>query len=112
MAKDEKAAKAAYWRQQIEGFQAGGLSVKDYCAQKGIAVANWYYWRKRLADAVEPQPMVQGTEGFLPVTLASARSSISPVEIHLLSGRSLKLSAPMDAGWLHTLVRVLESPCG
>ncbi len=38
--------------------------------------------------------------------------SVSPVEIHLLSGRSLKLTAPVDAGWLHTLVRVLESPCG
>ncbi|OYV75812.1 MAG: transposase, partial [Acidithiobacillus ferrivorans] len=44
--------------------------------------------------------------------LAPVRPSVSPVEIHLLSGRSLKLTAPMDAGWLHTLVRVLESPCG
>ena len=47
MAKDEKTAKAAYWRQQIELLKASGLSVKEYCcAQKGIAVANWYYWRK------------------------------------------------------------------
>ena len=109
MTKDEK---AAYWRQQVDGFQASGLSVKNYCAQEGIAVATLHYWRKRFADAVEPQSMVNGTEGFLPVTLAPVRPSVSPVEIHLLSGRSLKLTAPMDAGWLHTLVRVLESPCG
>jgi len=56
--------------------------------------------------------MFNGTEGFLPVTLAPARTSVSPVEVHLLSGRSLKLTAPMDAGWLQTLVRVLEGPCG
>ncbi|MBU2725002.1 IS66 family insertion sequence element accessory protein TnpB, partial [Acidithiobacillus ferridurans] len=43
---------------------------------------------------------------------APARPSVSPVEVHLLSGRSLKLTAPMDAGWLQTLVQVLESPCG
>ena len=35
MTKDEK---AAYWRQQIGGFQASGLSAKNYCAQEGIAV--------------------------------------------------------------------------
>ncbi|MCR2831977.1 IS66 family insertion sequence element accessory protein TnpB [Acidithiobacillus ferrooxidans] len=109
MTKDEK---AAYWRQQVDGFQASGLSVKNYCAQEGIAVATLHYWRKRFAEAVELQPMGTGTEGFLPVTLTTVRPSVPPVEIHLLSGRRLKLTAPMDAGWLQTLVRVLENPCG
>ena len=109
MTKDEK---AAYWRQQIDGFQASGLSAKNYCAQEGIAVATLHYWRKRFADAVQSQQRATGTEDFLPVTVAPVRPSVSPVEIHLLSGRSLKLTAPMDTGWLHTLVRVLESPCG
>ena len=36
MTKDEK---TAYWRQQVDGFQASGLSAKNYCAQEGIAVA-------------------------------------------------------------------------
>ena len=109
MTQDEK---AAYWRQQVDGFQASGLSVKNYCTQEGIAVATLHYLRKRFADAAEPQSMVHKTDGFLPVTLAAVRPSVSPVEVHLLSGRSLKLTAPMDAGWLQTLVQVLESPCG
>ena len=109
MTKEEK---TAYWRQQVDGFQASGLSAKNYCAQEGIAVATLHYWRKRFADAVEPRPMIHGTKGFLPVTLAPVGPSVSLVEIMLLSGRSLKLTAPMDTGWLQTLVRVLESPCG
>ena len=36
MTKDEK---TTYWWQQIDGFRASGLSVKNYCAQEGIAVA-------------------------------------------------------------------------
>ncbi|MBE7564440.1 IS66 family insertion sequence element accessory protein TnpB, partial [Acidithiobacillus sp. HP-6] len=32
--------------------------------------------------------------------------------IHLLSGRSLKLAAPVDTHWLQTLVQILERPCG
>ncbi|RRN84258.1 MAG: IS66 family insertion sequence hypothetical protein, partial [Acidithiobacillus ferrooxidans] len=35
----KKEEKVAYWRQQVEGFQASGQSVKNYCAQAGIAVA-------------------------------------------------------------------------
>ena len=107
-----KSEKVAYWRRHVDMQRVSGLSIKNYCAQEGIAVANWYYWRKRFADAVEPQPKTPGTDGFVPVTLTSARSSLSPVEIHLLSGRTLQLSAPVDAGWLRTLVQVLESPCG
>jgi hypothetical protein len=49
---------------------------------------------------------------FLPVRLAPAGSIANSVEIRLLSGRSLKLTAPMDADWLRTLVQVLESSCG
>jgi len=81
-----KGEKTAYWRQQVDGFQASGLSAKNYCAREGIAVATLHYWRKRFADVLEPWPMVHGTEGFLPVTLAPVRPSVSPVEIHLLSG--------------------------
>ncbi|MHB8181534.1 MAG: IS66 family insertion sequence element accessory protein TnpA, partial [Acidithiobacillus ferrivorans] len=57
MTKDEK---TAYWRQQVYGFQASGLSVKNYCAQEGIAVATLHYWRKRFADAVQSQQRATG----------------------------------------------------
>ena len=45
MTKDEK---AAYWRQQVDGFQASGLSAKNYCAQEGIAVATLMSWNQSL----------------------------------------------------------------
>ncbi|WP_264318030.1 IS66 family insertion sequence element accessory protein TnpA [Acidithiobacillus caldus] len=40
MTQDEK---IAFWRQQVERFRASGLSVKNYCAQEGIAVATLHY---------------------------------------------------------------------
>lgn len=109
MTKEEK---VAYWRQQVDEFQASGLSVKHFCARAGIAVATLHYWRKRFAASSEPRSLSASPEGFLPVTLAPVRPSVSPVEIHLLSGRGLKLAVPVDVVWLQTLVRVLESPCG
>ncbi|MDD3761433.1 MAG: hypothetical protein PHO57_11480 [Acidithiobacillus sp.] len=41
MTKERQTEKVEFWRQQMEGFAASGLSVKAYCAQQGIAVANW-----------------------------------------------------------------------
>ena len=41
MTKDEK---TAYWRRQVDGLRTSGLSVKDYCAQDGNAVATLHYW--------------------------------------------------------------------
>jgi hypothetical protein len=112
MTKAERAEKVAFWRQQIEGFAGSGLSVKAYCAQQGIAVANWYYWRKRLDKNTQTRVLVSGAEEFVPITLAPNRASIPLVEIQLLSGRSLKVSAPLDTSWLRSLVQVLEGPCG
>ena len=112
MTKEERSEKVEFWRQQMEGFAASGLSVKAYCAKQGIAVANWYYWRKRLsAHRLSREASVPGAE-FLPVHLADRSSGMPAVEIQLLSGRSLKLSAPLDMSWLQSLVRILEESCG
>ena len=82
-----KGENTAYWRQQVDGFQASGLSVKNYCAQEGIAVATLHYWRKRFADAVEPRPMVQWDKrpmsggakiGCHPLCTAAASASGDP----------------------------------
>ncbi len=42
MTKEEK---VAYWRQQVDGYRASGLSGKNHCAQERIAVATLHYWR-------------------------------------------------------------------
>lgn len=86
MTKEEQVEKVAFWRQQIERVAASGLSDKAYFAQQGIAVANWYYWRKRLGKSAESRMMVSGAEEFLPITLAPNRASMPAVEIQLLSG--------------------------
>ncbi|MDD3760773.1 MAG: IS66 family insertion sequence element accessory protein TnpB [Acidithiobacillus sp.] len=112
MTKKERTEKVEFWRQQLDAFATSGLSVKDYCAQQGIAVANWYYWRKRLTQHSTPRELSASGEEFLPVRLAEMSSSMPVVEVQLLSGRRLKFSAPLDSAWLQSLVQVLEGPCG
>ncbi len=68
-------------------------------------------WRARVEDFRGSSLTV-----FLPVTLTHSMVPISTaasvMEIRLLSGRAVILSAPVDTSWLRTLVQILETPCG
>ena len=37
-----------FWQMVFETFQAGGLTVRQFCRQEGITESNFYYWRKKL----------------------------------------------------------------
>ncbi|WP_348550401.1 IS66 family insertion sequence element accessory protein TnpB [Acidithiobacillus sp.] len=100
-----KKEKWEIWRKRVEDCPASGLTIPAYCAQEGISVPSFYYWRKRVADGeVSPAEKTHGA-GFLPVTLTPVRLPAPAIEVRLLSGRSLKLSAPVDGQWLHTLIQ-------
>lgn len=47
------------WAEIIRERQESRLTVKDYCAQHGIAEKTYYYWLRKLraaaAEAMEPQ---------------------------------------------------------
>ena len=48
-----------HWVGIIRERQESGLTVRDYCAQHGIAEKTYYYWLRKLraaaAEAMEPQ---------------------------------------------------------
>ena len=39
------------WRERIAEQARSGLSVQQFCKDRGIAEHAFYYWRKRLQDA-------------------------------------------------------------
>jgi hypothetical protein len=106
-----RAEKTAYWRPHIEGLRQSGLSMRAYAKRAGVTVSGLKYWRKHLADAATG-PRVSDSNPFLPVILKSAApSELAAVEIVLVSGRRLRLTGPVEAQWLSTLVQLLETPC-
>jgi hypothetical protein len=48
------------WQEQLQRFEPSGLSVAAFCAQYGLAVRSFYFWRCRLRGqpptADQPQP--------------------------------------------------------
>jgi len=42
------------WRSIITAHKQSGITAKAYCEEKGIGLASFYAWRKRLAGGTGP----------------------------------------------------------
>ena len=105
--RDER--KEQQWRRWIQNWRASRLSVRAFCARHGLAVPNFYAWRRELQrrDAAAP--------AFLPVCLVADEASAHDggLDVVLRGGRTLRVRAGFDALTLRQLLAVLEEepPC-
>ena len=92
-----KRAKAGVdWRQVVAEFEESGLSVKDFCEERGINTWNLRDWRKRTG----------GPESkFVEVALSAGGAEYSVV---LRNGRELKVSGSFSEKRVRQLIAVLE----
>ena len=62
-----------YWQQQMEIYEASGLSGRQYCEQTQLTYHCFIYWRRKLSAAVEPtlgtplKPTIPTPSGFIAV---------------------------------------------
>ena len=47
------------WRKHVTTKASSDLSISAYCQQQGLAVSNFYHWRKKLLST---GPQLAGTE--------------------------------------------------
>jgi transposase-like protein len=87
---------AAEWRQLVAEFGESGLTVKDFCEERGINTWTLRDWRRRI-EAQEG--------GFVEVTLPGAGAEYSVV---LGNGRELKVSGSFSEKRVRQLIAVLE----
>jgi transposase-like protein len=89
------------WFSLIQECRTSGLSVKDFCKNKGIHSSNFYYWVKRQRSTDEA--------GFLPVAISKhvmTAYSQQMVEIVYPNGVSLRFSSEVDIRMLSQLIRL------
>ena len=97
-----------FWRMAIETWQAGGLSVRQFCSQEGLTASAFYVWRKKLAggsvqdDKDKPEPSV-----FMEV--AMPRSNPIAVELLMTSGNTLRIPADVDTATLSAVLSAARS---
>lgn len=106
------AEKEQYWRGQIEGQAASGLSARQWCQAEQLSEPSFYAWRRKLAQRdQERSGLVSQTpsKGFLPIRFTA--STASNVELQLPSGLVIRVPAH-ETGALRTILEVVERwPC-
>lgn len=89
--KEKRSAMSA----MIEDWQSSGKSKKEYCLEKGINEARFYYWYSRI-NRKEDTPL-----GFIPI---ERHSGIREIEVFYPNGVKLKVN--VDLPLLAQLIRL------
>lgn len=82
----------------VEVWKKSGMTQKNFCADKQIALAKFHYWIKKYA-ALDSDP-----RDFIPVKVSGASSSAAALEVHWADGKRIVFHAPVDAIFLKTLL--------
>lgn len=99
------------FREIYDDFLESGLTAKDFCANRQIKGAKFYYWKRRLKEELSPK------KGFIPMVFDSSPGISSKnqiehgtsdqgicCEISYPSGVSIKLKQCPDMSLLRSLI--------
>ena len=85
-------------RRVVEEFHASGLTRREFCRQRGIALSTFDYWRQRLLR--KPR--------LVKVEVAGAEAAAQSFTLRLANGRSIESPWRFDEEELARLIRIAE----
>ena len=86
----------------IEGWSASGRSQKVWCAEHGISIHQFQYWKRR-HQAEHSTGQASSAPSFVPILLPGTTSQPF-AELHYPDGRRLLLHGGIDAHFLKALL--------
>ena len=118
--RERRAEKERFWRGEVAGQAASGISVRAWCQRRAISELSFYHWRaelkRRRATSLSSAPAAQRAKrlnravatNFVPVRLTT---STSQVEFALISGLVIRVPA-QDLAALRAILEIVERrPC-
>ena len=96
-------AKADQWRERLAEHERSGLTVTQFCQERGITQWSFYAWRKRLRE--------QGTVRFALVERGRVRPepTAAGLELILTTGERLCIGVGVDGATLRTVLEALRA---
>src|SRR5271168_1008310 len=102
-------SKERYWRTMVRQWLKSGLSVRDFCAERGVSEPTFYAWRRLLkqhdAEVVQLVPVKVVPE--VRSVPAADQASVG-LELVLACGRVLRIGPGFDTATLQRLLPLLE----
>lgn len=96
--------KAARWREAIAAQGKCGLTVREFCRQRGISEHGFYCWRRELRLRESEAP------AFAAVTLRADSFGLGPdeIELRLAGGERLRFRSGCPAASVAGIVAALS----
>jgi hypothetical protein len=96
-------SKADEWAERVAAQRRSGVSVKQFCKERGLTECSFYAWRKRLQE--------KGPVRFALVERSVRRQerTAEPVlELVLVTGERLRIATGVDGATLRTVIEALR----
>ena len=91
------------WQDRIAEQARSGLSIKQFCKDRGIPEHCFYAWRRRL------RPAVPVRFALVDRTVAGSATEQPALELFLASGERLRIFSGVDAATLRTVLAALRA---
>ncbi|MBW2037765.1 MAG: IS66 family insertion sequence element accessory protein TnpB [Deltaproteobacteria bacterium] len=102
------------WAKVIQARQDSGQNIKDFCRATGISKNQYFYWQKKLRNAVsteltiEEKSMDPTPNGWIQLASVQAQKMKATLDIEI-SGFHISVNAGTDPELLKKVCRVLGS---
>ncbi len=90
------------WRELIAEHARSGVSIKQFCKERGFSAWSFYSWRKRLRETEPVRFALVDRTG-------AAHAPEWNLELTLPSGERLRIGAGVDAVMLRTVLEALRA---
>jgi transposase-like protein len=118
---DRDLVKEQFWRGILRQWDSRKQKVRDFCAEHGVSEANFYAWRRTIAErdrqaASRPVRAMLTTEDrptFVPLQVVAGTPTPAILEVVVGPNRVVRVPLAFDAVSLRRLLTVLEegTPC-
>lgn len=97
--------KADQWCVRIAEQERSGLSVKQFCEERGLTAWSFYDWRKRLRESAAPVRFALVERGW-----GSEKPAASAdMEIVFAGGEQLRIRSGVDGATLRIVIEALRA---
>ena len=77
----QNAQKTPIWKQRIIECRSSGLSVKEWCKERGLDFTTYYRWERKILTSIIPAEDVPGLPGPKLPSVSAPQNSIVKFEL-------------------------------
>ena len=98
------------WAARITACRGSGMTVRAWCQENGFSEKTYYYWQRRLFQALSEQQQAPQQPAFVEITSTpNVRPSGGAAVTVRIAGAEADIYSGADAVTVETVLRILKS---